>query len=36
MKNTMICLALYTQIIHYVRGIKKNNYGRGNGHEKGY
>lgn len=36
MKNTMICLALYTQIIHYVRGIKENYNRRGIGHEKGH
>jgi hypothetical protein len=35
MKNTMICVALYTQIIDYVRGIKKNHDRSGSGYEKG-
>ncbi len=36
MKNTMICLALYTQIIHYVRGVKKNHNRGGKWHEKSH
>jgi hypothetical protein len=35
MQNRMICLALYTQIIDYVRGIKENNHRRRKWYEKG-